>query len=118
MDSKAIDAILALRNPPEFCTDAIRSAIPLEEGVVRLDKWSMLKPDYWDIRTIDQRANGSIGSCDGGRKEEQKGGVLYAWEDKISVRKNVDQIEEKISWIKGGIERFHLTEVFEMMFFE
>jgi hypothetical protein len=78
----------------------------------------MLKPDYWDIRTIDQRENGGIGSYNGGRKEQQKGGVFYAWEDKTCGRRNGDQIGEKISWLKGGIQRFHLTEVFEMILFE
>jgi hypothetical protein len=85
--------------------------------LVRLDKWSMLKPDYWDIRPIDQRDNGGSGSGNGCRKGEPKGGVFYAWKDKIIARRNDDQVEEKISWVKEGIQRFHLTEVFKIIFF-
>jgi hypothetical protein len=68
------------------------------------------------MRTINQRGNGGIGSGNGGRKGEQKGGVFCAWEDKIRARRSDDQVEEKISWLKGGIQRFHLTKVFEMNF--
>jgi hypothetical protein len=69
------------------------------------------------MRTINHGDNGGIGSGNGGRKREQKGGVFSASEDKTCARRNDDQLEEKISWIKGGIQRFHLTKVFEIIFF-
>jgi hypothetical protein len=69
------------------------------------------------MRTMNQRDNEGIGSGTGGRKGEWNGRVFYAWEDKICTRRNGDQVAEKISWIKGGTQRFHLTKVFEMIFF-